>query len=523
MRGARLLPLFFLILLAGCRLGDPISFFDEDKAVEQAFAMLKERMGNSKVRALSIVVTPDQVTLRAQDPKDKRHVDEWRVSRVSMAGISWERQTGPDPVKLDLINPSLEDNLFDLESVDIAATNKLARAAIERAKLEDAARVSRMEIVRQVYIIPTPASGPVRWNVSVTSGREAAQIFADASGAIIRTDLTNTNRAKNLDLLQELDQTAEAGRAFRAVIGEGPVLLKVNISSRTVGFETNRQDKSYPMPLSGSLSAREVYTWNLNGLARAIGSVNADVALGNAPYAPFGVEEVDWTILPKLVVTAKDQLGMPKGQVTDIGLSKPTDGAGQLLLLWKIEITDQNRQRGFILADTAGAIKQTMLPESRRKPTDWYDPAAMAGAFARLTREFGAEAKFVDITFMNDKVVITVQDPRKPAEYAQLLLTDAGFMRFGTPSMFAVRNPPFTIADLAPLDAKRLADLQAATLEKLRMQPNTISSITISRGNMDPSPRGNVTVEIRAEERAFGRGGRVNYEMDGTVLKAYLP
>ena len=43
------------------------------------------------------------------------------------------------------------------------------------------------------------------------------------------------------------------------------------------------------------------------------------------------------------------------------------------------------------------------------------------------------------------------------------------------------------------------------------------------RSSMDPSPKGNVTVEIRAEERAFGRGGRVNYEMDGTVLKAYLP
>ena len=58
---------------------------------------------------------------------------------------------------------------------------------------------------------------------------------------------------------------------------------------------------------------------------------------------------------------------------------------------------------------------------------------------------------------------------------------------------------------------------------KLRMQPHAISSITIGRGSMDPSPKGNVTVEIRAEERAFGRGGRVNYEMDGTVLKAYLP
>ena len=40
---------------------------------------------------------------------------------------------------------------------------------------------------------------------------------------------------------------------------------------------------------------------------------------------------------------------------------------------------------------------------------------------------------------------------------------------------------------------------------------------------MDPSPKGNVTIEIRAEERPFGRAGRVNYELDGTVIKTYLP
>jgi hypothetical protein len=380
-----------------------------------------------------------------------------------------------------------------------------------------------MEIVRQVYIIPAPASGPVRWSVNVTSGRETAQIFADAKGEIQRADLTNTNRARNLDLLQELGQVADAGRAFRAALGEGPVLLKVNIGSRNVGFETNRIDKSFPMHLAGGLSAREVYTWNLNGLARAMGSVNADVALANAPLASFGVEEIDWAVLPRLAVTAKDQLGMPKGQIADISLSKPTDGAGQPVLLWKVEVVDVNREHGHVLADIKGSIRQVMLPDSRRKPTNWHDPVAMAGAFARVIREFGSDVKFVDLTFMNDKVVITVQDPRKPADYAQILLTDAGFTRFGTPSIFAVRNPPFTMADLAPLDAKKLAELQAATLEKLRMQANAISGITISRGSMDPSPNGNVTVEIRAEERAFGRGGRVNYEMDGTVLKAYLP
>jgi hypothetical protein len=40
---------------------------------------------------------------------------------------------------------------------------------------------------------------------------------------------------------------------------------------------------------------------------------------------------------------------------------------------------------------------------------------------------------------------------------------------------------------------------------------------------MDPSPNGNVTIEIRAEERPGGRAGRVNYELDGTVIRAYLP
>lgn len=318
MRGPRLLSLFCLVLLAGCRLGDPVSFFAEDRAVEQAVALLKERVGGGKVRALGITVDPYQVALKAQDPKDKRQVNEWRVARVSLAGVNWERQIGPDLVKLDLVNPNLEDNLFDLDFVDIPATDRLIRAALERAKVEGAARVSRMEIVRQAYIIPAPASGPVRWSVSVTSDRESAQVFADSKGAIIRADLTNTNRAKTLDLLQELDQAAEAGRAFRTALGEGPVLLKVNVSSKSVGFETNRVDRSYPLALSGGLFAREVYAWNLNGLSRAIGSVNADVAMGQAPLAAFGAEEIDWSVLLPLVAAAKEQLGMPKGRVTDI-------------------------------------------------------------------------------------------------------------------------------------------------------------------------------------------------------------
>jgi hypothetical protein len=55
------------------------------------------------------------------------------------------------------------------------------------------------------------------------------------------------------------------------------------------------------------------------------------------------------------------------------------------------------------------------------------------------------------------------------------------------------------------------------------MPPKSVSSITVARSFVDPSPRGSVTIEIRAEERPGGRGGRVNYELDGKELKAYLP
>jgi hypothetical protein len=44
---------------------------------------------------------------------------------------------------------------------------------------------------------------------------------------------------------------------------------------------------------------------------------------------------------------------------------------------------------------------------------------------------------------------------------------------------------------------------------------------------MDPSPKGNVTIEIRAVVPPFNApmppGGRVVYELDGTAIKSYLP
>jgi lipoprotein NlpI len=147
----------------------------------------------------------------------------------------------------------------------------------------------------------------------------------------------------------------------------------------------------------------------------------------------------------------------------------------------------------------------------------------MIAAFARIEREFGAGATLAELLFYDDKVTITARDPRQPAGFTQVLLRDDGFMRFGTPSPFSIERPLFAIGDLRTLTTARLSDLEAAALARLKLPAKSITTITIGRGGMDPSPAGNVAIEIRAEESPNGRSGRVEYELDGKVIAEYLP
>ncbi len=526
LRALRRLPamlacLACLAVLAGCRFGGPVSFFDEDNAIERAIGTLKARIG-APVRVLELSIAPDQVTIRAQDPAKRNRVDEWRLERMNAAWINWDRVSGPSPYQVTLVNPDLEANLFDLDEVDFETSIKLARAAVERASLAGKSRVTHMEIARQVYILPTPSSGEIRWTIDVRSGLESVQVFADARGAIVGMNVSGTDRAKNLDILRELNLAADAAQAFRYILGTDAILTAVSIGSSSIGFETNVSDPRPVIPVSGSLSARRVYTWNLNGLQRAISAINADAAFGTTRNT-FSVDDVDWKLLPKFAAAAPGQLGMPQGRVTGIEVSKPVNPIAQPVVLWKIEVTDQNKEKGYILIDAAGTVKQVMPPESRRTATDWYDPATMVATFTRLGVDFGQDRQYAEITIFNDKMIITAQDHMQENVSREIILSDGGYDRSGTPSMLAAKNVPFRIGDLSALTAERIRDLEARTLATLKMPPKTISSITIGRGSMDPSPKGNVTIEIRAEERPFGRAGRVNYELNGTVIKTYLP
>ena len=156
------------------------SFPDNDTELSQAIPALRSAIGN-RPRVLKIEVDPNVVTIEAQDPNNLKHVNRWRcVDRVlGFIPIRWV--TGPEPVDLQLLDPDLEANLFDLDAVAFSATSKLEKAAIKRAHIQDQALVTHMEIARQTFILPQPKSGDIRWKLFIANGREHAEVFANAA------------------------------------------------------------------------------------------------------------------------------------------------------------------------------------------------------------------------------------------------------------------------------------------------------------------------------------------------------
>ncbi len=216
------------------------SFVDDGTELSKAIPAIRSAIGN-RPRILRIEVEPNVVIVEAQDQNNLTHVNRWRcVNHIGIIPIQWV--FGPEPVDLQLLDPDLEANLFDLDAVAFSATAKLEKAAVERTHIQDRAVVTRMEVARQTFILPKPTTGDVRWTLHITSGREHADVFANAQGDIIGADLSDTQRAKTLNLFKEPELIVDAAATFRSAVGADPVLTAVGISAQSVGFLTNIAD-----------------------------------------------------------------------------------------------------------------------------------------------------------------------------------------------------------------------------------------------------------------------------------------
>jgi hypothetical protein len=501
------------------------SFVDNEADLLSALTELRGAIGDH-ARVLKVDIDARTVAIEAQDPANRQHVDRWEYKTIKFGPLQTGRLAGPQPVQLQMLNPVLEENLFDLDVINFSATSRLQASAIKRVGIQDPPTVTRMEIARRLYILPKPSSGDVRWTLSIGSARESARVFANASGAITGMDVGETMRAKTLNLLKEPDLIADAAAAFRETVGAEPVLTRVGVDHNSVGFATSLKDEGYNK-LMGGLPATMSFTWNLSGLVQRLGSVDINAATGRQGPAPFGVGDVDWTILGRIEADALAKVAIPGAAVTEMAVAKSPDRPGDPQLVWSVDIRDPRGEKTTVVTDTKGAIQRVVLPASRQTKINWMEPGALARAISRIGSTFGPNVRIASISADDRGGKITIDDPTRGGEPATFDLVGDDLKRASISFSFSSSGARFGIADVSTLTEEKLASIEADAMKRLGAKKQLyLESVQIG-AHMFVKKAGARAIEIRFRDipvdSARANYAWIVYGFDGKVLDYVMP
>lgn len=143
--------------------------FFVDKPLRPMLDAFERRLGRD-VRALSLVIYPDQAVLQAVNAHNAKAVDQYvyRDGKLS------------DPIAVKLMGKGkISDNAFALRDIDLAKLPSVVAAARRRIDIPEGA-VSRVVVKRNL-----PESLDVRFRVFVTSQRRDGFIDADPTGKLL--------------------------------------------------------------------------------------------------------------------------------------------------------------------------------------------------------------------------------------------------------------------------------------------------------------------------------------------------
>lgn len=360
----KFVSLFAIILVTGallaCNLSKLLSKSNlfEGAAMQEAAAAFKTKIGGP-IKALSLEIQIDSATLRAQDPKNPQHVDEYKYLRGLV--------TGPTPVQLSGAERNLEKTLFSLDDVNLAATAALAKGAVDRTRLEGG-KVTKMVIERGVNLnslldgsaSELTKSAGVSWMVSVEGAREQASIVANTKGEIVGVDLSQTAAAAGVNFY-EGDAMSKAASKIRAALGDRAKILVLTIYDKYVWFSA--QDPQKP----GEFNQ---YKYDINGLSRS-GAADMNAILGPRNLKNkvedfiFDLDEADFAKTPDLAKDALDKLRITDGHIDLMTISRGHWGKirDDNNLKWQVSVRGPRQKNGFVFYDGKGNLNRVKATE----------------------------------------------------------------------------------------------------------------------------------------------------------------
>ena len=500
------------VLFSGCAQKREQSFFEGNTA-QEAVRKLSEKM-TSPVRVLSLEIKPMTLTMQVQDPAAPGQVNEYTYRKLTgLSALIFPMVVGPKPVRLNLINPSLEENLFDLSKVNFAAVPETVGEAVRRVALEGGGAVQTIHIQRQIRILP-PASGDIEWDIFVGGPRESASAYADAQGRLQRFNLDGTRRAQTLDYTKDSKTLLDTIAEIRDQFGSDAVFNYFRVSRLDVAFEIRD---------SKNLDKTRGYNCNLNGIRPSLDdAMNIKLPHGMEKQREyFSIDDTDWSRVPAMCKTALEKIILPHPNILDIELTKPPPTLREQPLRWRAQVIEGAMgEYGFVEFDPkTGQVMRVDPPDSQIKPVDFLEPAKTPELLASIKEDFGPAAQFKEITVNHDRAWAKGTAPAHPDEVREY---DYNAAKRADPGLSNGMKSPFD-KNLGPLDLfgaaefqgfePRLSELEQKTLNRLRLTNGKIDRLTFFR--QSPIYPGNkkLLLEIRCEGN--GDDGRIVYDLAG--------
>jgi hypothetical protein len=501
------------LFLSSCSLEAAQTLF-EGTSSQEAVAKLSEKL-KTPVRVLKIEIQPETLSIQVQDPGAPTQVNEYSYRKLTgLTGMLLPTVTGPKAVRLNLINPNLEENLFDLGKVNFASVAETVREAQRRVALDGGGTARTILIQRRVGILP-PSSGDIEWDISVVGPRESASATADAQGRIRRLNLDGTLRAQTLDYRKDATALAEAMAQIRDQFGSEPVFNH---------FRVSRLDVSFSARASKDSTEVHGYNCNLNGVRLGLNdtmNMKLPKTMENKREF-FSIDDADWSRVSAMCKTALEKINLPHPNIHSIELEKPPPTLKEQPLRWRAQVIEGAMgEYGFVEFDPkTGQVTHVQPPDSQVKPVDFLDPAKTPELLANIREDFGPAARFQEITINRNNASVKGTAPAHPAEIRQYEYNAAKRADPGIANR--MKNPmaekpgPHDLfgAPEFKIYETRLNELQKKTIDRLRLTDGKIDRLTFFK--QSPFYPGNkkLLLEIRCEGK--GDNGRIVYEPAGT-------
>ncbi|MEW9614897.1 hypothetical protein AB3G45_13810 [Shinella sp. S4-D37] len=498
----------------------------------RAAGRIAEALGRTP-QVHTIRITEKEVNLVVQGA-GTGSVDEWRVRQATRL-VFFEAETvgGPTARSAPAMVSDLASGLFPLDAIPLAKADQVATRAIGYAKIEGGGTVQSIEISRRVNLLPTPSYGDIRWAIYVASPRESATVYADAEGTIIGGDLSNTNRARQMDFFKDEDWPKEAAlESLASVIGSKPVVRDLTIYPKSVQVKADHP----------SLQETTVgYSWDISGVTRS--PITSPMFPGTSALPGFSIGDVDLSKLSMIRDKAKAAWQNDKSTMSYMMLKLSTDGPGKPELRWVVHLTDLGQPgemtmftaSGTVELTTDGTVRAANLPDARKPKRNWLDPAMTWQTFDTVGEQFGKNARFAEIVVSRDSMSLLAEVPDTPGTMRDYNANDRGITASSMMMPWDAEFRPerlFRLEDIAFFSAEKLGELTARTFTRLQVGSEmAVARYTFSIGQlmspdgsfMVPSPDGKVTLEIRLEAADGWKGGRITYSSTGEEIDIVMP